>query len=97
MTKFAIERFRDEGRSVLRLGLLPFYQVEKSGFRESVLLRKAFQWLYRTGDHWIYSFRGHADFKHRYRGAVSKVYFGTYTRWGNAFNLLALMRLCRLI
>ncbi len=97
VTKFAIERFRDEGLAVLRLGLLPFYQVEESGFRESVLLRKAFQWLYRTGDRWIYSFRGHADFKHRYRGSANKVYFGTYTRWGNAFNLLALMRLCRFV
>jgi lysylphosphatidylglycerol synthetase-like protein (DUF2156 family) len=97
ITKYAIERFREEGLAVLRLGLLPFYQIEDSGFRESVLLKKAFQWLYRTGDRWLYSFRGHADFKHRYRGTVSKVYFGTFTRWRNAINLLALMRLCRFI
>jgi lysylphosphatidylglycerol synthetase-like protein (DUF2156 family) len=97
ITKFAIERFRDEGLAVLRLGLLPFYQIEESGFAESVLLKKAFQWLYRNGDRWIYSFRGHADFKHRYRGTLSKVYFATYTRWRNAINLVALMRLCRFI
>jgi len=97
VTKFAIERFRDERLAVLRLGLLPFYQVDDSEFRESLLLKKVFQWLYRTGDRWIYSFRGHADFKHRYRGILDKVYFGTYTRWRNALNLVALMRLCRFI
>jgi hypothetical protein len=51
--------------------------------------------LYRHGDRWIYSFRGHADFKHRYRGRLSKVYFATYKRW-NAWNLIALLRLCKL-
>ena len=86
-----------KGSRFLRLGLLPFYQIEESGFAESVLLKKAFQWLYRNGDRWIYSFRGHADFKHRYRGTLSKVYFATYTRWRNAINLVALMRLCRFI
>jgi lysylphosphatidylglycerol synthetase-like protein (DUF2156 family) len=97
ITKFAVERFRTEGLRVLRLGLLPFYQVEDSEFPESVRLKKVFQWLYRTGDRWIYSFRGHADFKHRYRGTLSKVYFGTFTRWRNAINLIALMRLCRFV
>jgi lysylphosphatidylglycerol synthetase-like protein (DUF2156 family) len=97
ITKFAIERFRGEGLAVLRLGLLPFYQVQDSDFPESLLLKKAFQWLYRKGDRWIYSFRGHADFKHRYRGTPIKVYFATYTRWRNAFNSVALMRACRFI
>jgi lysylphosphatidylglycerol synthetase-like protein (DUF2156 family) len=76
---------------------VPFYQIEESGFAESVLLKKACQWLYRNGDRWVYSFRGHADFKHRYRGTPSKVYFASYTRWRNAFNLAALMRVCRFI
>ncbi len=96
ITKFAIELFRGEGMQTLRLGLLPFYQVEDSGFRESWRMKKLFQWLYRYGDLWIYSFRGHADFKHRYRGNLSKVYLATHTRW-NALNLLALERLCRLL
>lgn len=96
ITKFAIGRFREEGLAVLRLGLLPFYQIEESGFAESVLLKKVFEWLYWSGDRWLYSFRGHAD-KHRYRGTLSKVYFASYTRWRNAINLVALMRLCRFV
>jgi hypothetical protein len=86
ITKYAIEQFRAEGIKTLRLGLLPFYQVQDSAFRESWRLKKLFQWLYDYGDRLIYSFRGHADFKHGYRGNLSKVYFGTYTRW-NALNL----------
>jgi lysylphosphatidylglycerol synthetase-like protein (DUF2156 family) len=97
ITKFAIERFRDEGMTTFRLGLLPLHNVEKSAFRDSRLLRAFFQWLYCHGDRWVYSFRGHADFKHRYRGWVRKVYFGTYTSWGNTLNLIALMRLCRFV
>jgi lysylphosphatidylglycerol synthetase-like protein (DUF2156 family) len=33
ITKFAIERFRDEGMTTFRLGLLPLHNVEKSAFR----------------------------------------------------------------
>jgi lysylphosphatidylglycerol synthetase-like protein (DUF2156 family) len=95
VTKFAIELFRAEGMKTLRVGLLPLYQVQDSAFCETWPLKKLFQWLYRYGDRCIYSFRGHADFKHRYRGSLSKVYFATYTHW-NALNLIALLRLCRL-
>jgi lysylphosphatidylglycerol synthetase-like protein (DUF2156 family) len=93
--KFAIEQFRAEGMQTFRLGLLPLYDVEDSGFREAWRLKKLFQWIYRHGDRWIYNFRGLADFKHRYRGNPTKVYFAAPTRW-NIWNLMALLRLCRL-
>jgi lysylphosphatidylglycerol synthetase-like protein (DUF2156 family) len=95
ITKFAIEQFRAEGIKTLRFGMLPFYQVQDSAFREVWRLKKIFQWVYRYGDGWIYSFRGHADFIHRYRGSLSKLYFATRTRW-NVLNLFGLLRLCRL-
>ena len=95
ITKFAIEQFRAEGMKTLRLGLLPLYQLEDSAFREDVLLKKLFQWMYCHGDKWLYSFRGHADFKHRYRGSLDKVYFATPKRWNQGIILLAMLRLCR--
>jgi lysylphosphatidylglycerol synthetase-like protein (DUF2156 family) len=95
ISKFAIEQFRAEGLKTLRLGLLPLYDVRDSEFRDAWLLKKIFQFAYRYGDGWIFSFRGHADFKHRYRGNLSKVYFAAYTR-SNAWYLIALLRLCRL-
>jgi lysylphosphatidylglycerol synthetase-like protein (DUF2156 family) len=93
--KFAIEQFRTEGMQTFRLGLLPLHDVQDSKFREAWRLKKLFQWAYLHGDGWLFSFRGHADFKHRYRGNLSKVYFATPTRW-NIWNLIALLRLCRL-
>src|SRR5262249_60452174 len=51
--KFAIEQFRAEGMQTFRLGLLPLYDVEGSGFREAWRLKKLFQWIYRYGDRWI--------------------------------------------
>ncbi len=74
--------------------MLPLFQVEDSVFRENWRLKKLFQWLYRYGDRWIYSFHGHADFIHRYRGSFSKLYFASRTRW-NVPKLIALLRLCR--
>jgi phosphatidylglycerol lysyltransferase len=96
LTKFAIEQFQAEGLQTLRLGLLPLYQVEDSAFREAWLLKKFLQWIYRHGDGWIYGFRGLADFKHRYRGHFAKVYFATPRR-RNLPNLIAMLRLCRLL
>lgn len=95
--KHAIEQFRDEGVRVLHLGLLPLFGVEQSMFPEAWRLRKLFQWLYRHGGRWIFNFRGQADFKHRFRGKLSKVYMATRTRWGNAYYLIAMMRLCNLL
>jgi lysylphosphatidylglycerol synthetase-like protein (DUF2156 family) len=97
ITKFAIEQFRAEGYKSLRLGLMPLYQVQDSGFREAWVLKKGFQWAYQHGDGWIHSFRGHADFKHRYRGTLSKVYIASPTRWNHLGRLLALLRLCRIL
>jgi lysylphosphatidylglycerol synthetase-like protein (DUF2156 family) len=95
LTKFAIDQFRAEGVKVMRFGMLPFYQVQDSEFREIWRLKKFFQWLYHNGDRWIYSFRGHADFIHRFRGTFSKLYFATSARC-NVLNLIALLRLCRM-
>jgi lysylphosphatidylglycerol synthetase-like protein (DUF2156 family) len=94
ITKFAIEQFRAEGIKTVRMGMLPLYRVKDSAFPEAWRLKRLFQWLYQYGDRWIYSFRGHADFVHRYRGSLSKLYIATYTRW-NILNLVALLRLCR--
>jgi lysylphosphatidylglycerol synthetase-like protein (DUF2156 family) len=96
ITKFAVERFREEGKLVLWLGLMPLHQVKRSGYRERWPLRKLFQFLYGYGDRWVYSFRGHADFKHRYRGEPHKVYYASPGRWPG-FDLVALMRLCRIL
>lgn len=95
INKFAIEQFRTEGFMTLRVGLIPLYDIQVSEFRDAWLLRQTFRWTYRYGDKLVFNFRGHADFKHRFRGTLNKVYFATRARVGNAWSLLALLRLCR--
>ncbi len=95
ITKFAIEQFRTEGFMTLRVGLIPLYDIQVSEFRDAWLLRQIFRWTYRYGDKLVFNFRGHADFKHRFRGTLNKVYFATRARVGHAWSLLALLRLCR--
>lgn len=95
ITKFVIEQFRREGFMTLRLGLIPLYDIQGSEFRDAWLLKQIFRWTYRYGDEWVFNFRGHADFKHRYRGTLNKVYFATRIRVVHGWSLLALLRLCR--
>jgi lysylphosphatidylglycerol synthetase-like protein (DUF2156 family) len=95
ITKFAIEQFRTEGFLTLRLGLIPLYDIQDSEFRDAWLLKQIFRWTYGYSNKWVFNFRGHADFKHRYRGTLNKVYFATRIRVWHGPGLLALLRLCR--
>lgn len=97
ITKYAIEKFQAEGFRTLKLGLLPLYEIGESEFGDAWPLRKFLQWLYRNGDRLIYSFRGHADFKHRYRGRLKKTYVASERKWGNAFYMFALMKICNIL
>ncbi|WP_157605344.1 DUF2156 domain-containing protein [Schlesneria paludicola] len=96
LTKFAIERFQEEGLRCLRLGLMPLFDIQQSEFPDAWPMRTIFQQLYRYGNSRVYNFQGHADFKRRYRGALSKVYLASAHQWGNVYYLIALMRLCRI-
>lgn len=96
VTKFAIERFKAEGRRVLRLGLIPLFEINDSEFRHRWLVKKILQFLYKHGDGWVYSFKGHADFKRRYRGTLLKTYCATSYRF-DVMSLVGMLRLCRMI
>lgn len=96
LTKFAIERFRAEGLETFRLGLLPLYDIQRSEFRDAWPLRKVLQVVYQCGDRWLYSFRGHADFKRRYRGTFTKSYVATKQAFGNVYYVAAILKACRI-
>ncbi|MCB0418883.1 MAG: DUF2156 domain-containing protein [Bdellovibrionales bacterium] len=93
--KYAIEQFQQEGRTVLRLGLSPLANLENNVFRTNWTINFAFDLIRKYGDGRIYSFKGHDDFKHRYRGDPEKVYYASKP-WWNARQLIALMRACRI-
>lgn len=106
--KFAIDTFKAEKKSIVRLGLSPFADisdqrssVQRSScqrFRSNWLLRKAFRYYFsaRWVNRHFFNLQGHAEFKNRFRGVKEKTYFASPS-WINDVRLFAMMRLCKLI
>lgn len=97
LTKFAVDRFRDEGIQAVTLGLSPLADVGPSAHPESGFWRGAFQRAY--GSDFInrsrFNLQGQAAFKRRFHGVEEPVYIAF--RKGTAFGMLALLRLVKAI
>lgn len=97
LTKFAVDRFRDEGVSAVTLGLSPLVEIGPSGFAESDFWRRAFQraydspWVNRTR----FNLQGQAAFKRRFHGVEEPTYLAF--RKGSFFEALSLLRLIRAV
>ena len=87
ITGIALQKFQLEGLEVLSLGLLPFYQLDDTGFRSNRLLGLSFRFWERFGNRVMFNFRGHNDFKHRFRGKIIKVYHASPV-WENTYRML---------
>lgn len=101
--KHAIDQFKSENISQLKLGLSPFADLsdaDVSGqrFRYNWLLRKSFRYYFnaRWVNRYFFNLQGHAEFKSRFRGVKEKTYFASPS-WVNDVRLFAMMRLCKLI
>jgi len=97
MTKFAVDRFRDEGKSIVTLGLSPLAVIDASGFGESASLRAILRRLYgsRLVNDRIFNLMGQAAFKRRFHGAEEPTYIAF--RKTSPMQLIALLRLCKAI
>jgi lysylphosphatidylglycerol synthetase-like protein (DUF2156 family) len=97
LTKYAVDRFRQEGISVVTLGLSPMLDIGPSGFAESDFWRKAFQRAYDSP--WVnrrrFNLQGQAAFKRRFHGIEEPVYIAF--RKGTYFEMLGLLRLIKAI
>ncbi|RWM32455.1 phosphatidylglycerol lysyltransferase domain-containing protein [Mesorhizobium sp.] len=97
LTKFAVDRFREEGVSVVTLGLSPLLDVEPSGFAESSFWRGAFQRAYQSP--WVnrsrFNLQGQAAFKRRFHGLEEPTYIAF--RKGTPMEMLGLLRLIKAI
>lgn len=96
--KAAIEQFKEEGKSVVRLGLSPFAGVSDDRFRHNWLLKRVFRYYFSAGwvNRFFFNLRGHAEFKDRFRGVREKTYFAS-PGWVNDVRLFALIRLCKIL
>ncbi|WP_192178134.1 phosphatidylglycerol lysyltransferase domain-containing protein [Mesorhizobium amorphae] len=97
LTKFAVDRFREEGISVVTLGLSPLVDIEASGFAESNFWRGTFQRAY--GSAWVnrskFNLQGQAAFKRRFHGREQPTYIAF--RKGTFVEMLGLLRLVKAI
>lgn len=97
LTKFAVDRFREEGKSVVTLGLSPLVDIEASGFAESSFWRSTFQRAY--GSAWVnrskFNLQGQAAFKRRFHGQEQPIYVAF--RRGTLVEMLGLLRLVKAI
>ena len=96
--KVAIEQFKCEGKSLLRLGLSPFAEISDDRFRYNWLLKRVFRYYFNAGwvNRFFYNLQGHAEFKNRFRGVCEKTYFASPS-WFNDVRLFALIRLCKIL
>jgi lysylphosphatidylglycerol synthetase-like protein (DUF2156 family) len=97
LTKFAVDRFREQGISVVTLGLSPLVDIEPSGFAESDFWRRAFQRTYRSDfvNRRRFNLQGQAAFKRRFHGAEEPTYVAF--RKGTFLEMLGLLRLIKAI
>lgn len=90
--KHAIETFKEEGKLIVTLGLTPLSNLQDRTYRTDWVLSIILKGVRRFGDERIYSFKGHEDFKHRYRGEPENVYFASPAVW-NARRFIAVMKI----
>lgn len=96
--RHAIDRFREEGREKLWLGLSPLAPVEGPAFRDDPLVRRLLDRAYRSGfvNRTYFNLQGIAEYKNRFRGRKVPVYIA-FPGGFNLVRLVALLRLVRLI
>ena len=97
LTKFAVDRFRNEGISVVTLGLSPMLDVGTNEFAESSFWRNAFARAYESP--WVnrskFNLKGQAAFKRRFHGIEEPTYIAF--RKGTLIEMLGLLRLIKAI
>jgi lysylphosphatidylglycerol synthetase-like protein (DUF2156 family) len=94
VTKFALERFRREGKTLLHLGAAPFHGVTDSDFPANPVTSWLARLLYPRN--WIYNFQGIAGHKSRYRGETEKFYIAT-RKFFPVLELIRLARVCNVL
>jgi len=95
LTKFAADRFREEGRSRLSFGLSPLAEIEASGYPESRIWRRSFERAFRSKriNETIFNLQGQAAFKRRFHGVHQPSYIAF--KRGSPVEMLALLRLLK--
>ncbi|PZM10044.1 phosphatidylglycerol lysyltransferase domain-containing protein [Rhizobium tubonense] len=95
LTKFAANRFQEEGHSLLTLGLSPLAAIVETGFAESPIWRRLHKRAFasRYVNERIFNVQGQAAFKRRFHGNEFPTYIGF--KRGSPAEMIALLRLMK--
>jgi lysylphosphatidylglycerol synthetase-like protein (DUF2156 family) len=95
LTKYAADRFREEGRIHLSFGLSPLAAITASGFHESRIWRRSFERAFRSKrvNEKVFNLQGQAAFKRRFHGEEQASYIAF--KRGSPVEMLALLRLIK--
>ncbi|TAT70224.1 phosphatidylglycerol lysyltransferase domain-containing protein [Rhizobium ruizarguesonis] len=95
LTKYAADRFRQEGAEIMTLGLSPLAGIEKSQFPESTVWRYLYQRAFLSPliNRRIFNVQGQAAFKRRFHGDELQTYIGF--KRGTPTEKVALLRLLK--
>lgn len=95
LTKYAADRFREEGRAVVTLGLSPLAAIAASGFAESRIWRSLFERAFKSTavNCKIFNLQGQAAFKRRFHGEEEPTFIAFKRR--SPMEMLALLRLLK--
>ena len=95
LTKFAVDRFKEEGRSLVTFGLSPLAAMSASGYPESHRWRFWFERAFRSKqvNSRIFNLQGQAAFKRRFHGEEVATYIAF--KRGTPLEMLALLRLLK--
>jgi phosphatidylglycerol lysyltransferase len=89
----ALQKFREEGKHRLSLGLSPLSHLEDD-FAHNKLTAAVLKFTYRNLN-FIYPFQGNASHKKKYDGIKRKTYFSC-SRGNNIFELIGILKCLKL-
>ena len=99
MRRFAIERFKAEGKKCLFLGLAPLASIDDKDFLpyRNWLVRRSFRFAYESGlfNRYIYPLKAIHAHKRQFRGSTDQTYYA-FNRTPSLPRLIKVLRACGL-
>ena len=91
----AMDVFRDEGKSLISLGMSPLYSIKRTEYNYNNFLHDALWFAYRNLE-FLYPFKGNALHKKKFNGTTKRVFFSS-TKGNNLWQLFIALKALKLL